>query len=491
MAGIRIGGMATGMDTDNTVKTMMKPYVAKVDKVKQDRQYIQWQQDAYRDTIKTFRGFYSKFLDPLSKDFIMSSKSFSSTSATSTNTAIEATTLPGAIKGDYSVNITQVAESAKYSVSKTFTGADQLVGAGTLSFSNGQTVTADATTTVQSLIDDINSKGKDLGIKAQYSQITQSITIETTSTGSSKDMSMITGSTGDLVGVSQIGKDLAGTVTRGGVAYNIPNGTASNTFTVDGVSLKINSTTAPASSIVSVKADVEPTVTKIKAFVEEYNTLVGTMNTKLTEKKQYTYKPLTDEQKKDMKEADITAWETKCKQGIISGDSMISNLMQQMRTSLYSEVTGAGTTLSEVGISTTSDYQGGAGKLVIDEAKLKAALESNSDKVMNLFTKSSSSTDKTTKYNESGIFQRIKTAIYDMTMTSASPLLKKSGYTGTNEYTNALTNKLKDQDALISRLQKDLTTRENRFYAKMAALEKAMNQANAQQASLGQMSGGA
>lgn len=490
MAGIRIGGMATGMDTDSTVKTMMKPYTAKVDKVKQDRQYIQWQQDAYRDTIKTFRSFYSKFLDPLSKDFIMSSKNFASTSATSTNTAVEATTLPGAIKGDYSVNITQVAESAKYSVAKTFTGADQLVGAGTLSFSNGQTVTADATTTVQGLVDDINNKCKDLGIKAQYSQITQSITIETTTTGSVKDMSMITGSTGDLVGVSQAGKDLAGTVTRSGVVYNIPNGTSSNTVTVDGVSLKVNSTTVPVTSTVSVKADVKPAVDKIKAFVEEYNTLVGDMNKKLIEKKQYTYKPLTDEQKKDMKEADITAWEAKCKQGIISGDSMVSNLMQQMRSSLYSEVTGVGISLPEVGINTTSDYQGGAGKLVVDEAKLTAALESDSDKVMNLFTKSSSSADKTTKYNESGIFQRIKTAIYDMTMTSTSPLLKKSGYEGTNQYTNDLTNKIKDKDTLIQRLEKDLTTRENRFYAKMAALEKAMNQANAQQASLMNFSGG-
>lgn len=486
MAGIRIGGMATGMDTDSTVKTMMKPYLAKVDKVKQDRQMMQWQQDAYRDVLKTFRGFYSKFLDPLSKDFIMSSKSFSSTSATSSTSAVEVTTLPGAIKGDYSLNVTQVAESAK--MVKTYDTANDLVGAGEMTIQVGSTtqvITTTDTDTVSTLIDKVNSQCKDMGIKAQYSQITKEFTIQTNNTGQSSTFSVDTGSGFQVYN----GKDAAATITRDGKSYDMTSST--NTFTVDNMNIKVSGSTVPITSNITVKADTKATVDKIKGFVDEYNTLVETMNKKLTEKKQYTYKPLTDDQKKDMKDTEVTAWEDKCKQGILGNDSMISNLMQQMRGSLYEGVTGAGITLSEIGISTTNDYQEGAGKLVIDEDKLTTALENNSDKVMQLFTQSSSSTDKTTKYQESGIFQRIKTAIYDTTMSSSSPLLKKSGYTGTNEYTNELTLKLRDQDTLISNMQKDLTSRENKFYAKMAALEKAMNQANAQQASLSQLGGGA
>lgn len=485
MAGIRIGGMATGMDTDNMVKTMMKPYNAKVDKAKQDRQYTQWQQDAYRDTTKTFRTFYSKYLDPLSSDYIMASKNFSSTAATSSNTAVSVTTLPGAIKGDYSLNVTQVAESAK--MAQSYNSVTDAVGAGTMTIKVGsstQTITTTGTDTVATLIDKVNNQCKDMGIKAQYSQITKEFIIQTNTTGASSILSVDSGSGF----VDYNGKDGSATITRDGKSFNMTSST--NTFSVDNMSIKVNSSAVPVTSTISVASDTKQAVDKIKAFVADYNTLVGTINGKLTEKKVYSYKPLTDDQKKDMKEADITAWENKAKQGILSNDSMISGLMQQMRSSLYQTVTGAGISLSEVGISTTSDYQSGAGQLVIDENKLTAALENNPDQVAKLFTQSSSSTDTTTKYNESGIFQRIKTAIYSTTMTGSSSLLKKAGYTGTNEYTNDLTNKLKDQDSLITRMQKDLASRENKFYSKMAALEKAMNQANAQQSSLSQLSSG-
>ncbi len=40
MSSLRITGLATGMDTDNTIKQLMKPYNMKVDKLKQDKQIV-------------------------------------------------------------------------------------------------------------------------------------------------------------------------------------------------------------------------------------------------------------------------------------------------------------------------------------------------------------------------------------------------------------------------------------------------------------------
>lgn len=48
---------------------------------------------------------------------------------------------------------------------------------------------------------------------------------------------------------------------------------------------------------------------KIKSFITDYNALLGKINTKLYEKYDKTYQPLTDDQKKDMSETQITKWE--------------------------------------------------------------------------------------------------------------------------------------------------------------------------------------
>ena len=62
---MRITGMMSGMDTDKMIKDMMRVERMRVDKVKQDRQWIEWQQEAYRNLIKQTRSFQSNFLDTL------------------------------------------------------------------------------------------------------------------------------------------------------------------------------------------------------------------------------------------------------------------------------------------------------------------------------------------------------------------------------------------------------------------------------------------
>ncbi len=48
---MRLPGLATGMDTDAMIKTMMKPYTMRVDQMKQKSQILLWQQDAYRNVM--------------------------------------------------------------------------------------------------------------------------------------------------------------------------------------------------------------------------------------------------------------------------------------------------------------------------------------------------------------------------------------------------------------------------------------------------------
>ncbi|MEW8956200.1 flagellar cap protein FliD N-terminal domain-containing protein, partial [Clostridium sp.] len=186
----RITGLATGMDTDNMVKQMMKPYVMKVDKQKQQRDLAIWQQELFRGVTKSMRDMYDKYFDVLSKDSILSAKNLASTSATVKDSTIaDITSLTGAKAGGYKINVKELATPPFVKTGALEEGAlDKEIETDTiLKFKVGTDtteITIKAGTKVKDMIAEINSKGKTLGVKASYSSFTKDITIETANTGS-------------------------------------------------------------------------------------------------------------------------------------------------------------------------------------------------------------------------------------------------------------------------------------------------------------------
>src|SRR4030095_6843398 len=62
MAGLRIGGLASGMDIDGIVSELMTAERMPLDKIEQKKIYTEWQRDDYRTmntAIKEFRDFLS------------------------------------------------------------------------------------------------------------------------------------------------------------------------------------------------------------------------------------------------------------------------------------------------------------------------------------------------------------------------------------------------------------------------------------------------
>lgn len=76
MSNIRLTGLVSNMDTDQMIKDLMRAERVKVDNVKQDRQWVQWQQDAYRELIKKAQDFQGKFFDVLNPSNNMKSATF-------------------------------------------------------------------------------------------------------------------------------------------------------------------------------------------------------------------------------------------------------------------------------------------------------------------------------------------------------------------------------------------------------------------------------
>jgi len=387
------------------------------------------------------------------------------------------------------------------------------------------------TTTIQNLMDSVNSATSG-AIAMSLDDTTGKLTFQSKASGSTSNIS-IEDTSGETY-LSNLG------ITAGSdsgadaiVAITAPGGTAattttqsSNKFTVNGVSYSlvgVNTTETPTSTV-NVTADSDTVVTNIKSFIKDYNTIISTINTKLTEKKDSDYPPLTDTQKAAMSDTQIAAWEAKAKVGVLRNDDYLSSLMTQLRGTLYSPVysnadssTGTialnfgGYGTGAIGIQTSTDYTDG-GKLVItDESKLKDAIENNMDDFKNLLIGKSSDTLGTneayigsSKYKEDGIFRRMDTVIRDYVST---PGLGEDGTYTLSGSMNIFVNKQYDfsttgssskntipdqvykKTLSITELQTQMEAASTRYYAKFSALETALNTLNTQQSTLNSMLG--
>ncbi len=65
---IRITGLASGFDTDQMVKDLMRIEQLKVDKIKKQKTYAEWTQVAYREQSNTLKDFQNTFFDVLNKE---------------------------------------------------------------------------------------------------------------------------------------------------------------------------------------------------------------------------------------------------------------------------------------------------------------------------------------------------------------------------------------------------------------------------------------
>ncbi len=94
------------------------------------------------------------------------------------------------------------------------------------------------------------------------------------------------------------------------------------------------------------------------------------------------------------------------------------------------------------------------------------------------------------KYKNTGVMQRLKDIFNDAAVKPTSQLLTKAGLEGRREYDNDLYKSILKKEKEISAFEKMLKTKEEAYYIKFAALEKAMNGYNSQQAWFSQQFGG-
>ena len=85
ISSVRLSGLATGMDTDAMVKSMLTADQEKIDKAQQKEQTVKWQQEIYREVMSDVIDFNEKYFSLTSKDSILSSSAWNTLAITSSN----------------------------------------------------------------------------------------------------------------------------------------------------------------------------------------------------------------------------------------------------------------------------------------------------------------------------------------------------------------------------------------------------------------------
>lgn len=557
---LRITGMASGLDVDATVTKLMTPQQTKIDRANQDKQLIQWKQDAYKDIISGLKDLQNSYFDVTSSDTnILSSNNYAAFNVTSSDNSLStvgtAVAGVGSTVGNYSMKVTQVAAGAAFTPA--LSGASDITSASKLTdITNGagviDTVSAtdsmkvnlslvlkvnlgqaseqtlnisldnsDGTKSVKDLVNVINDKGNGV-VKASYSDVTKKLTLTTVKTGSTQTLKIDASSSTALkqlldnsAGVQNSGSDAKVNIKAPGeAAFSSDIVQSTNNFTLDGINYNISGTTSGGASVnFNISQDTQKVYDKIKGFIDKYNAIVDKIYTKLTEKTNNDYKPLTDSQKSSMSTDQINAWNVKAQAGILKNDNNLRNMLNSLESAFSSTVTGAGLSIGQygansIGIDTSSGMSNVGQIRITDAGKLKNAIANNSEQILKLFTATSSivitnastQQQKTDYFNQNGIFKRIQNILQDNvgytgTTLNNAILTKYSNYQDNfSNYGGAGLNTLPDQlyakNVEIKNLQTKYTKLQTKYYNQFSKLETALTQMSAQSSSLTSMLGG-
>lgn len=501
---MRISGFASGMDIDSMVKELMQAKRAPLDKLNQQKQLLDWKREAYRSQSTKMVSFLYDKLSSLKSTFSTQGKTASlsgDTSAVNVQASNSATSLP------VTVEVTKVATAAQ--VQAEFTGITRSTllqdilpdTAGNKIYVNGVEVSFDPSVdTMQSLVQKINNKAGNVAT-ASFDSATGTLSIASKKVGADSSLQV----TGDLFKSSVAGTDVING-SGSGAQFKI-NGVDStqlltnkaitvdsnnsNIINYDGMQITLKSL---GTVTVETKPDTDKLVNAVKSFIEDYNSLIGSINGKLGEERYRSYAPLTEDQKKEMNEDDIKLWQEKAQSGMLKSDDILSSVVSGMRTALTSKVTTPEGDISifSMGISTGKWNEGG--KLVIEnEDQLKQMIELNPEQVINFFSGVGTSVSdedkkKGVKYNEdTGIFNRLSNLLNE----GLNRLAERAGTSRISSDINSillassqLGMESRDLNNRIADMKDRLSRLETSYYKQFTAMESAMNKYNAQSGSL-------
>jgi flagellar hook-associated protein 2 len=345
MAGLQIGGIASGMDTESIITQLMSIESAPRARTARQQVTVQARQDALRQIDTKLTNL------KLAAGDLRSAAIWTPTQAVSSGneSVLTARQLAGAAPGGYTVNVSSLASAD----SRTYAWN----GGGSLTVDYKTAGSAQSKTfdlTGMSLDDAVSTINSDDGSPVWAVNVGGKLSLSRRETGDHANWGF--DASGPAVGAlasSRDGSNAAYTVAGDATVYTSHTNVA--TDGLPGLELTLKSTGTSTVTVSTPAAKSEDVAAKLKAFVTAYNDAVDLVRSKLTEKR--VINPQSD--------ADA-------KLGALYGDDSLDSVMASMRQAISAAGLDAlGVSVASTGSGTSPDAL--AGKLTFNQATFDAA----------------------------------------------------------------------------------------------------------------------
>jgi flagellar hook-associated protein 2 len=370
-----ISGLASGIDTTTIIDQLMS-----IERQPQNRLKTQVSLSAARKTVLSDVQTRLENLQLAAQD-LKSVALWANTQSIDVNdtTKVAASLSGPSGTGSYQLNVSQLARGSQRWYSYATPASDD-----TITFSNGHTTTISAGSDIDAAVLAVNS---DATAPVYASAVTDAQSGSKYLVFSSRT----TGATasGFTASASSLTEDGSRAVAGLDSSYSVDGGavktSATNVVTdaIPGVSLTlkgVTTTSGPVTVTVGAPGADQANITaKVKAFVDQYNSTLDFIRSKLDEKKVVNPQTTAAQQA-----------------GLLSGDTMLDGILSQLRIAMTNTYApGNPTTLdqmNEIGVSTGAPTGGALnadaieGKLVFDTAAFATALATDPTSVKSLIS---------------------------------------------------------------------------------------------------------
>jgi flagellar hook-associated protein 2 len=348
MAGIQVGGLASGMDTESIITQLMSIEQVPRTRVARQQVAVQARQDALRQIDTKLTNL------KLAAGDLRSAAIWSPTQQVSSGneSVLTARQLTGAAPGGYTVNVSSLASAD----SRTY-GWNNGGGSLTVAYKSGDANTTQTKTfdlTGMSLDDAVSAVNSDDTSPVWAVNVGGKLSLSRRETGDHDTWGFdASGTAVGAVTSSRDGADASYTVAGDSTTYTSHTNVASEGL--PGVEMTFKSLGTSTVTVSAPAANSADVAAKLKAFVSAYNDTVDLVRSKLTEKR--VANPQSD--------ADAAL-------GALFGDDALSGMLTSMRQSISAAgLDSLGVSVASVGSGNTPDAL--AGKLTFDQAKFDAA----------------------------------------------------------------------------------------------------------------------
>lgn len=536
-----ISGLASGMDTESMIENAVSGIKNKIAGFNQDMTVFEWEQTAYRDLIGKMADFSTKYMSFSSNTNLLSSAFFdSATKITTTGTYANKLAINGATKSDIEILAATKATTASYSgiseqlkkkgeldVKRTMaelglisqkqkTGEDgnPVLGEDGKPVMEDQTnvlvmrvdgkkqeITVSSSDTLESVL---NKMSKEMGVDASYSTTTGQFYLKSKESGDAGNFTIGGGLASKLFGKTTTEGNTYKEGTNASLTINI-NGKenktieqANNVFDIDGMKITVNDGFDMKDGDTAVtfesQVDTDKIVGAIKSMVEDYNKMANEIKdaytTKpLTNSSGKRYKPLTEEDTKDMSDEAVKRYEEKAKKGLLFADSNLSSMYSELRYAISDRDMDGDKQLDLEAIGITTAYANGKTTLVLDEDKLRAAVETDLGKVKDVLTR-----EPVDEKDTGGLMYGLQTTLDKYARTTGDKKGVLIELAGSEKAPASISNntykgKMDRLQEQIDRWQNKLADKVDYYTRQFTALEKLISEMNSQSSALYGMMG--